>query len=259
MAEKFRLSLALQPVATALFANAPFLEGRPSGYLSLRARAWTDTDAARTGIPACVFEPGFGFERYAEFVLDVPMYFVMREGRLHDATGATFRDFLAGRHPKLAGVAPTIGDFADHVTTVFTDVRLKRYLEMRGSDAGDARMLLAEPALWVGLLYDDAAQKAAAALVRDWRVEEVAALRAEVPRLALAARFRGRPLQAIAREVVAIAREGLRARGLGEESYLDPLAEIAETGITQAERWLQRVEREWGGDVRPVLAAAAVC
>jgi glutamate--cysteine ligase len=258
MREKFRLSLALQPVATALFANSPFLEGRPSGFLSLRARAWTDTDAARTGIPACAFEEGFGFERFAEFVLDVPMYFVMREGRFVDATGATFRDFLAGRHPKLAGIAPTMGDFADHVTTVFTDVRLKRFLEMRGSDAGPPGMLVAEPALWVGLLYDDAAQKAAFALVRDWTAEEVSALRAEVPRLALAATIRSRSVRDVARDMLAIARDGLRARGLGEERYLDPLDEIAASGVTLAERWLLRVEREWGGDVRPVLAAAEV-
>jgi len=258
MAEKFRLSLALQPVATALFANSPFLEGRPSGFLSLRAQAWTDTDAARTGIPACAFESGFGFERFAEFVLDVPMYFVMREGRFVDATGATFRDFLAGKHPKLAGVVPTMGDFADHVTTVFTDVRLKRFLEMRGSDAGPPEMLVAEPALWVGLLYDDAAQKAALALVRDWTAAEVAALRAEVPRSALNATIRGRRVRDVARDMLAIARQGLSARGLGEERYLDPLDEIAASGVTLAERWLARVDREWGGDPRPVLAAAEV-
>jgi glutamate--cysteine ligase len=258
MAEKFRLSLALQPVATALFANSPFLEGRPSGFLSLRAQVWTDTDAARTGIPACAFESGFGFERFAEFVLDVPMYFVMREGRFVDATGATFRDFLAGKHPKLAGVVPTMGDFADHVTTVFTDVRLKRFLEMRGSDAGPPEMLVAEPALWAGLLYDDAAQKAALALVRDWTAAEVAALRAEVPRSALNATIRGRRVRDVARDMLAIARQGLSARGLGEERYLDPLDEIAASGVTLAERWLARVDREWGGDPRPVLAAAEV-
>jgi glutamate--cysteine ligase len=258
MREKFRLSLALQPVATALFANSPFLEGKPSGLLSLRAHAWTDTDAARTGIPACAFEDGFGFERFAEFVLDVPMYFVMRQGRFVDATGTRFRDFLAGRHPKLAGVTPTMGDFADHVTTVFTDVRLKRFLEMRGSDAGPPEMLVAEPALWVGLLYDDAAQKAAFALVRDWTAAEVTALRAEVPRSALRATIRGRPVQAVARDMLAIARDGLRARGAGEERYLDPLDEIAASGVTLAERWLHRFETEWGGDIRPILAAAEV-
>jgi glutamate--cysteine ligase len=258
MAEKFRLSLALQPVATALFANSPFLEGKPSGFLSLRARVWTDTDAARTGIPACAFEDGFGFERFAEFVLDVPMYFVMRDGRFVDATGTSFRTFLAGRHPKLAGVTPTMGDFADHVTTVFTDVRLKRFLEMRGSDAGPPEMLVAKPALWVGLIYDDAAQKAAAALVRDWTAAEVTALRAEVPRSALRATIRGRQVQAVARDMLAIARQGLRARGLGEERYLDPLDEIAASGVTLAERWLARVETKWGGDPRPMLAAAEV-
>jgi glutamate--cysteine ligase len=259
MREKFRLSLALQPVATALFANSPFVEGRPSGFLSMRAQVWTDTDAARTGIPAVAFEDGFGFERFAEFVLEVPMYFVMRDGRFVDATGGTFRAFLAGRHPKLAGIVPTMGDFADHVTTVFTDVRLKRFLEMRGSDAGSPEMLVAEPALWVGLIYDDAAQKAAAALVRDWTAADVARLRGEVPRRALAARIRERPVRDVARDMLAIARQGLRARGLGEERYLDPLDEIAASGVTNAERWLERIAQGWaGGDVRQVLAANEV-
>jgi glutamate--cysteine ligase len=151
-----------------------------------------------------------------------------------------------------------MGDFADHVTTVFTDVRLKRFLEMRGSDAGPPEMLVAKPALWVGLIYDDAAQKAAAALVRDWTAAEVMALRAEVPRSALRATIRGRQVQAVARDMLAIARQGLRARGLGEERYLDPLDEIAASGVTLAERWLARVETKWGGDPRPMLAAAEV-
>ncbi|WP_027285334.1 glutamate--cysteine ligase [Rubritepida flocculans] len=256
MVEKLRVSLALQPLATALFACSPFLEGRPSGFLSLRGRVWTDTDPDRTGIPACVFEEGFGFERFAEFVLDVPMYFVAREGRLLDVAGASFRDFIAGRVPALAGIPATMGDVQDHVTTVFTDVRLKRYLEMRGADAGSAPMLLAQPAFWVGLLYDDAAQKAARALTRGWTLEEIRQLRLDAPREGLAARIAGRSLQEVARDALAIARDGLTARGLGEEAYLAPLDEIALSGKTQAERLLQLYHGPWGGDARAALPFA---
>ena len=259
MVEKLRVSLALQPLATALFANSPFLEGRPSGYLSLRGRVWTDTDPDRTGIPAVVFEDGFGFERFAEHVLDVPMYFIMREGRWIDAAGIPFRAFMQGRAENaLQGQRATMGDFADHVTTVFTDVRLKRFLEMRGADAGSVPMLMAKPAFWTGLLYDDAAQKAAAALVRGWTVEALRALRMEVPQRALGAAVAGRSLRDVARDAVAIARDGLRARGLGEDVYLAPLEEIAASGITKAERWLSRAERGWAGDVTQVFAEAEV-
>lgn len=250
MVEKLRVSLALQPLATALFASSPFEDGRPSGVLSGRARAWTDTDGARTGIPACVFEDGFGFERFAEHVLDVPMYFVARDGVLHDLAGASFRDLMAGR---IEGLRATMGDVADHVTTVFTDVRLKRFLEMRGADAGPLPMLLAKPAFWVGLLYDDAAQKAAAALVRGWTAAEIAALREAVPAQGLRATIRGRALRSLARDALAISADGLRARGLGEEAYLAPLHEIAESGLTVAERLLALYRGAWGGDAGRAL------
>ncbi|MBK1660667.1 glutamate--cysteine ligase [Paracraurococcus ruber] len=258
MVEKLRISLALQPVATALFANSPFTEGKPNGFRSMRAQVWTDTDKARTGIPAVVFEPGFGFERFAEWLLDVPMYFVMRDGKWLDAAGASFRAFLDGRLTLLPGERATMGDFADHVTTAFTDVRLKRFLEMRGADAGSAAMLVAKPALWVGLLYDDAAQKAAAALTRDWTVEEIRALRLAVPREALEARIHGRLVRDVARDALAIARDGLRARGLGEEVYLAPLEEIVDSGLTQADRLLQLYDRAWGGDAGRALLHAEV-
>jgi glutamate--cysteine ligase len=258
MVEKLRVSLALQPLATALFANSPFMEGKPSGFLSLRGRVWTDTDPDRTGIPAVAFEDGFGFERFAEHVLDVPMYFIMRDGKYIDASGVPFRAFMQGKAEKLAGHTATMGDFADHVTTVFTDVRLKSFLEMRGADSGSVPMLMAQPAFWTGLLYDAAAQKAAAALIRGWSVEEIRALRTEVPKVALKATIRGRSLQDIARDALAIARDGLIARGLGEEVYLAPLEEIAASGITQAERWLQRHDRAWGGDVTRIFAEAEV-
>lgn len=255
MAEKLRLSLALQPVATALFANSPFIEGKPSGLLSARANVWTDTDPDRTGIPACVFEPGFGFERFVQYVLDVPMYFVAREGQLIDVAGQSFRDFMAGRLPGLPGEVATMGDWADHVTTVFSDVRLKRFLEMRGSDAGSPAMLQAQPALWVGLIYDDAAQKAAAALTRDWTLEEVRQLRLDAPKTGLQARIKGRSVREVAADVLAIARDGLKARGLGEDVYLAPLDEIVASGKTQADRLLDLFHGAWKGDAGKALTA----
>jgi glutamate--cysteine ligase len=258
MVEKLRVSLALQPLATALFANSPFAEGKPNGYRTLRGKVWTDTDPDRTGIPAVAFEEGFGFERFADFVLDVPMYFIMRDGQWIDAAGMSFRAFLEGRAEKLKGHQATMGDWADHVTTVFTDVRLKRFLEMRGADAGAPAYLTALPAFWVGLIYDDAAQKAARALTRDWSVEQIRALRDAVPQQALTASIAGRPLQEVARDVLAIARDGLRARGLGEEIHLDPLDAVVATGQTQADRWLERCATAWGGDVSKVFAEAAV-
>ena len=252
MAEKLRLSLALQPLATALFANSPFIEGKPSGYLSGRAWAWTDTDPDRTGIPACVFEPGFGFEQFVQFVLDVPRYFLSRDDGLIDVAGASFRTFMAdGLH----GHHATMGDWADHVTTVFTEVRLKRFLEMRGSDAGSPAMLQAQPAFWVGLIYDHAAQKAAAALCREWTLEQVRQLRLDAPRLGLRATIAGRSLREVAGDALAIARDGLRARGLGEEVYLAPLQEIVESGLTQADRALHLYRTAWAGDAGRMLLA----
>ncbi|WP_424814432.1 glutamate--cysteine ligase [Roseococcus sp. YIM B11640] len=256
MVEKLRVSLALQPLATALFASSPLREGKPSGYKSLRGHVWSDTDPDRTGIPALVFEDGFGFERFAEYAIDVPMYFVAREGALHDVAGQSFRRFMSRGLDGLPGIEATMGDVADHVTTIFTEVRLKKFLEMRGSDSGNAAMLLAEPAFWVGLLYDDAAQKAARALTRGWTVPEMHALRADAPRLALEASIGGRSLRDVALDVLAIAEGGLKARGLGEEAYLAPLWEIAHSGQTQADRILTLYEKAWGGDAGQALLFA---
>jgi len=258
MVEKLRLSLALQPLSTALWASSPFREGAATDFLTLRGEVWTRTDPDRTGIPAVVFEEGFGFARFAEYVLDVPMYFVMREGAFVDATSTTFRRFMADGLPGRPEIRATMGDWADHVTTVFTDVRLKRFLEMRGADVGSPEMIVAHPAFWAGLLYDDAAQKAGLELVRGWSVEEMRQLRAEVPKLGLRATIGGRRLRDVAQDVVAIARQGLQARGLGEEVLLAPVEAIADSGMTQADHWLERSRTAWNGDVRRIFDEAAI-
>ncbi|MGQ9371053.1 glutamate--cysteine ligase [Azospirillum sp. A39] len=259
MVKKFRVSLALQPVATALFANSPFTEGRPNGFQSFRSHIWTDTDPDRTGDLPFVFEDGFGFERYVDYMLDVPMYFVYRDGAYIDASGQSFRDFIDGRLPALPGQTPLITDWADHLTTAFPEVRLKKYLEMRGADGGPWRRLCALPALWVGLLYDGEALDAAWDLVKDWTAEERAHLRAEVPRHALRTSFRGGTLRTVAMEVLEIARQGLVRRrrndnwGDDEAHYLDTLIGIAESGRTPADELLERYAGPWGGSVDPVF------
>jgi len=253
MVEKLRVSLALQPLATALFASSPLREGQPSGFKSLRGHVWSDTDPDRTGIPALVFEEGFGFERFAEFVLDVPMYFVARGGKLHDVAGQSFRRFMNSGLDALPGVEATMGDVADHVTTVFTEVRLKKFLEMRGADAGSASMIQAQPAFWVGLIYDDAAQKSARALTKNWTIAQMHQLRTDAPRLGLDASIAGRSLRDVALDALAISEAGLKARGLGEEQYLAPLHEIAQSGMTQADRILQMFHGPWKGDARQAL------
>jgi glutamate--cysteine ligase len=258
MRRKLRVGLLLQPVATALFANSPFTEGRPNGFLSARANVWTDTDPDRTGVPAVMLEDGFGFERYVEWLLDVPMYFVARGGVLHDVAGASFRDYMAGRVPALAGITPTVGDFADHVTTTFPEVRLKTFLEMRGADAGNPAMMVAQSAFWVGLLYDDAALEAALALCRASPVSAFLGLREAVPRQGLDAPFGAGTLRDLARDAVAVAVDGLRARGLGEEVLLAPLQEIVAGGPVQAEAWLALYHGAWRGDVSRIFLAAAI-
>ena len=263
MVKKMRVSLALQPVAAALFANSPFTEGKPNGYLSFRSAIWLDTDAARTGMLPFAFEDGMGYERYVDYALDVPMYFVRRDNRYIDLAGASFRDFLDGRLPQLPGEKPTLTDWADHLTTLFPEVRLKRFLEMRGADAGSHRVLCALPAFWTGLLYHQPSVDAAYDLVKDWTAEERQQLRNEVPRLALKTPFRDGAVLGVAREAVKLAAAGLKARGhtdfiTGDESiFLQPLAEIVESGKTDAERLLERYHGEWGGDVRPVFAENA--
>ena len=256
MAMKFRVGLALQPLATALFANSPFTEGKPNGFLSFRSHIWSDTDPDRTGMLPFVFEDGFGYERYLDYALDVPMYFVYRDGRYVDASGQSFRDFLDGRLPALPGEKPLVSDFTDHLSTIFPEVRLKSFLEMRGADGGPWSRICALPAFWVGLLYDSGALAAAWDEVKDWSIEAQQRLRDEVPKLGLKAQSpAGEDLIALGQRILAIAETGLNARGRlnasgdNELGFLDPLREVLAAGRTPAEGLLERYHGEWGGDI----------
>ena len=259
MVKKFRVGLALQPLATALFANSPFTEGKPNGYLSYRSHIWSDTDPARTGMLPFVFEEGFGYERYARYMLDVPMYFVYRDGRYIDAAGLSFRDFIDGKLSVLPGEQPTMSDWNDHLSTAFPEVRLKSFLEMRGADGGPWNRICALPALWVGLLYDQGALDAAWDLVKDWSIEERQALRDAVPKLGLNAPVAGgHKLIDIAGEALDIASSGLAARarlnssGDNETGFLEPLRDVVKRRKTPAEDLLDLYNGAWGGDLAKV-------
>jgi len=259
MVKKLRVSLALQPVATALFAASPFTEGRPNGFKSFRSAVWLETDPDRTGMLPFVFEPGFGFERYVDYALDVPMYFVARNGRYIDCAGESFRRFMEGRLPQLPGERPTFKDWGDHLTTIFPEVRLKRYLEMRGADSGQWRRLCALPALWTGVLYDELSLDGAYELIKGWSASERQAMRETVPRLALQAEIAGRTVQEVAKDMLALSRAGLERRrrlgckGRSEAQFLDVLDDIAETGRTRAEDLLDHYDSDWNGDVTRVF------
>ncbi|KXV24872.1 glutamate--cysteine ligase [Gluconobacter japonicus] len=258
MARKMRVSLALQPLATALFANSPFVEGKANGFMSNRARIWTDTDNQRAGQPSLFFAEDFSFEKYVDWALDVPMYFVARDGKNIDVSGCSFRRWLNGEaQPGLEGLTPTIGDFEDHLTTVFPDVRLKQFLEMRGADAGKPEMMVAQSALWVGLLYDPATLEAAEKLVLEQPWDVYQQLRADVPAKGMQAEFPG-GLKALAKRVLTLAEQGLRARVRNEAHFLDPLHLIAEGGPNQAEYWLALYEGAWGGSVKPLFREASI-
>jgi glutamate--cysteine ligase len=259
MVKKLRCSLALQPVITALFANSPFLEGRPNGFKTYRAEIWRDTDPDRTGMLPFAFESGMGFERYVDYALDVPMYFVYRDGRYHGVAGESFRDFLKGRLPGLPGERPTVKDWSDHLTTIFPEVRLKTYLEMRGADSGPWRGLCALPAIWVGLLYDQDSLDAAWDLVKAWTAEDRQALRDAVPRQALAAQICGRSVREVARDLLKLSRAGLERRSLrgrrgrDESFFLDVLDDIVAKGRTRAEDLLDLFHTDWAGNIDRVF------
>ena len=258
MTKKLRVSVALQPIVTALFANSPFVDGKPSGYLSFRSHIWLNTDNARTGMLPFVFDDGFGFDRYAEHALDVPMYFVVRNKQYINVAGESFRAFMRGELPQLPGEKPTVQDWENHLSTLFPEVRLKQFLEMRGADMGDEAHVNALPALWVGLLYDAGALQAASQLIKDWTVEEMRVLRNDVPKYAIHTAFRRGQVSDVAREAVGIARESLKRRGLGEENFLAPLEETLALNKTPAERWLDKYNGEWAGDIMRVFDEAEI-
>ncbi|KFI26491.1 glutamate--cysteine ligase [Paenirhodobacter enshiensis] len=255
MVKKMRVALALQPVATALFANSPFLDGKPNGFRSWRSNVWSHLDDARTGMLPFLFEDGAGYERYVDYVLDVPMYFVYRDGHYIDALGQSFRDFLKGELPALPGEKPTLSDWADHMTTVFPEARVKKYIEMRGADCGDRDHLVALPALWTGLMYDTGALDVAWDLVKGWTDATREGLRRAAAKSALQGEAEGVRLLDLSRQVVAIAREGLARRGLGEESCLDVLEPALATGAVAADRLLALYNGEWGGDLSRIYTA----
>lgn len=260
MIEKFRISLALQPLATALFANSPLREGRPNGMRSLRSHVWTDTDPDRCGMLPFVFEDGMGFERWVDHVLDVPMYFVRRDGKYINAAGQSFRDFMKGELPAYPGELPTMEDWKDHMTTLFPEVRLKTFLEMRGADGGPWSRLCALPALWVGLLYDEEAQAAAADLVKDWSLEDLSGMRDKAPMMGMATEVNGLTFAELSKQVLEIADTGLKNRaclstsGETEQGFLNALWETAETGKAPADVILDDLNGKWGGDVSKIFA-----
>ncbi len=259
MVRKMRVSLALQPIATALFASSPFTEGRPNGFKSMRSEVWRDTDPARTGLLPFVFEPGMGYQAYVDYALNVPMYFVYRDGRYIDVAGRSFKDFMAGRLPGLEGVYPTLDDWSDHLTTLFPEVRMKRFLEMRGADGGRWGRIVALSAFWVGLLYDETSLAGAWDLVKDWTREERNELRHHVPRHALDTEFRGRKVRELAQEVLTLSRIGLRNRrcfdrlSQDESIYLAPLEYAVSSGMTCADELLSRYHGRWNGSVEPLF------
>lgn len=262
MVQKMRMSLAMQPIATALFANSPFLEGKPNGLQSFRSEIWRDTDADRTGMLPFVFEEGMSFERYVDYALDVPMYFIMRDREYINCAGESFRQFMDGALPQRPGERPTVQDFEDHLSTIFPEVRLKQFLEMRGADCGPWKEICALPAFWVGLMYEQSALDAAWDLVKNWTAEERQTLRDDVPRLGMKAKIGGVSVRELAREALDISSDGLKNRNvlswesLDERQYLDPLFNIVETGKTRADVLLEKYHGEWNQDISRVYGEA---
>jgi glutamate--cysteine ligase len=264
MVKKLRVSLALQPIASALFASSPFTEGKPNGFKSMRSEVWRDTDKRRTGNLPFAFEPGMGFERYADYALDVPMYFVYRDGQYIDVAGASFRNFLAGKLDAMPGEKPTLDDWSDHLTTLFPDVRMKRFLEMRGADCGPAPHITALSAFWVGLLYDQTALDSAWDLVKSWTSSQREQLRNDVPKQAFAAVVNGQTVRDVTRQALAIARDGLKRRaridasGCDETTYVDPLDRLVTRGETVADTMLACYHGPWGGKIDPIFKEFAL-
>jgi len=263
MVKKLRVGLALQPIATALFANSPFTEGKLNGYLSFRSEIWRHTDPARSGMLPWAFEPGMGFDRWVEYALDVPMYFIKRGDRYVDVAGQSFRDLMAGRLDSMPGERATLSDWSNHLTTIFPEVRLKRFLEMRGADAGPRARLASLPAFWVGLMYDDVSLDAAWDVAKSWTADERQQLRDDVPKHALRAVIRGRSVRDVAKECLSIAHAGLARRGrldIGgrdEARHLEALDDIVARGVTPAEALIEKFKGPWGGSIEPVFLEQA--
>ena len=261
MRRKFRTSLALQPIATALFANSPFKDGKPSGWLSGRAHVWTDTDNARCGVPSCVFDPHFGYEQWIDYILDVPMYFLHRGEDYVDVAGKSFRDYLAGTLAGFEGEPPQMADFEDHITTAFPEVRLKQYLEMRGADSGSWANICALPAYWVGLLYCDEALAEAEDLVRDVGSDDVMAARLSVAKDGLRGKLGAHDVATLAKKTIDIASKGLRNRGIfddggdDESGFLQPLRKVIATQKTPAEVMLDLYHGDWAEDIDQVFTS----
>jgi glutamate--cysteine ligase len=258
MVKKLRVALALQPVATALFASSPFFDGKLNGHKSWRSRIWRGLDNTRTGMLPFAFDSGMGFQAYVDWVLDVPMYFVYRNGKYINALGQSFRDFIAGKLPALPGEKPTLSDWADHMTTVFPEARVKKFIEMRGADCGDLPHIVALPAFWVGLMYDASALDAAWDLVKRLDAETREGLRVAASVDGLQGEAEGVKIIDLARAAVQLSWAGLAARGLGEEHYLAPLVQSAKSGVTQADRWLRAYHGEWGGDLSKIYDASSL-
>jgi len=258
MVQKLRVALALQPVATALFASSPFFDGKPNGHKSWRSRIWRGLDNARTGMLPFAFDQGFGFQQYVDWVLDAPMYFVYRDGKYINALGQSFRDFLKGELPALPGEKPTLSDWADHMTTVFPEARVKKYIEMRGADCGDQAHIVALPAFWVGLMYDQTALDAAWDLVKGLDTETREGLRVAASVAGLQGEAGGVKIADLAQAAVGLSHAGLAARGMGEERHLAPLVTSLKAGKVQADRWLDLYHGEWGGDLAAIYAAASL-
>ena len=258
MVKKVRVAIALQPVATALFASSPFFDGKLNGHKSWRSRIWRGLDNSRTGMLPFAFDAGMGFQAYVDWVLDVPMYFVYRNGKYINALGQSFRDFLAGKLPALPGEKPTLSDWADHMTTVFPEARVKKFIEMRGADCGDLAHIVALPAFWVGLMYDASALDAAWDLVKGIDTETREGLRVAASVSALQGEAGAVKILDLARAAVGLSHAGLAARGLGEEVYLAPLVHSVKSGTTQADRWLRAYHGEWGGDLSRIYEASSL-
>ena len=260
MVKKMRVALALQPLSTALFANSPFCEDKLSGYKSFRSFVWMHTDSDRCGMLPFVFDDGMSFQRYVDYALDVPMYFIVRDKKYIYAEGQTFRDFLNGSLKCLPNEKPLIIDWENHLSTLFPEVRLKRFIEMRGADTGNWSSLCANPAFWVGLMYDKDSLDETSDLIADFSISEVMEMREKVPIYGLDTRIRNNySINDLAGRVLAIAKKGLKNRkvydpsGNDESIFLDILFQRQKKCETPADILIKLFENEWNGEADKVF------